>query len=300
MIHHVRPQRTTKPLQKGDEFITVAASSLLEDYQSFLEGISILESWGLICRKSTGYNQHWGYLAGTDDFRYQELHPDKATALTTFVRGGWGSARLLEKNQPWKEGWFVGYSDVSSLLLARLAEGFDGCVHGPMLTSLAKEPEWSQKRLKALLFGKPIPKLYGKSLKEGLATGHLVVANLTVASHLLGTKYFPNLDGSILIFEDVNEAPYRIDRMLTQWRLTGVLQRIAGLGFGDFSSCKNHENHSADKSFKVEEVLKERSQDLDIPIIGGLPIGHCCGNAALPLGRKAILNANDGTLNVLI
>jgi len=125
------------------------------------------------------------------------------------------------------------------------------------------------------------------------------VTNLTVASHLLGSRHIPNLKGAILILEDVGEAPYRIDRMLTQWRLAGLLQELAGLAFGKFTKCESPNNESEKRTFQVQEVLKERSKDLNIPIIGNLPIGHCCGNASLPLGRLALIDANEGRLSLL-
>ena len=102
-------------------------------------------------------------------------------------------------------------------------------MHGPLLTTLPDEPEWSRDRLRRLLFGEEVPDLQGKGTGGGRATGPLVVANLTVATHLLGTRFVPDLQGAILVLEDVGEAPYRIDRMLTQWRLSGILQQLAGM-----------------------------------------------------------------------
>ena len=182
---------------------------------------------------------NWGYLSGKDSVRFNSLHPIDPSPLLIFSRGGWGAARLLERSQPWRQGWLLGFSDVTSLLLARLAAGFAGGIHGPLLTSLSNEPDWSKKRLKSLLFNKSVPDLFGEPWKKGIGCGPLVVANLTVASHLLGSSHIPNLEGAILIFEDVGEFPYRIDRMLTQWRLAGILQKLAGVGFGNFHECNS-------------------------------------------------------------
>lgn len=293
-------QQFAKALKPGDEVITVAVSSALDDEQSLLEGLKILKSWGLICRPQAVSQRHWGYLAGDDDCRQNDLQPEQPAALLACARGGWGAARLLERPQHWQPGWLLGFSDVTALLWSRLAAGFDGCVHGPLLTTLAKEPSWSQERLRSLLFGEPVPALSGSGWSGGVASGPLVVANLTVASHLLGSRHVPDLEGAILIFEDVGEAPYRIDRMLTQWRLAGLLQGLAGLGFGSFVGCEAPDPLQEDQTFTLEEVLKERTADLGIPVVGQLPVGHCCGNAAFPLGREARLDGNRGQLSLIV
>ncbi len=299
-MSYIDAQNFVTPLQPGDEVITLAISSSLENEKQLLEGIQIFESWGLICRQQNITKHRWGYLAGDDNFRYQQLHPNNSAKLLAFAKGGWGAARLLERPQPWREGWLLGYSDITSVLLARLSAGFDGCVHGPLVTSLADEPLWSQERLKSLLFGQSIPAIQGEPWKGGVAQGSLVVANLTVGSHLIGCKHFPNLQDSILVLEDVGEAPYRIDRMLTQWRLAGLLQVVAGLGFGSFKNCEPQKDIEDSRTFQVEEILKERTKDLEIPIIANLPVGHIQGNAALPLGRQAILNGSKGELSLLL
>jgi len=170
-------------------------------------------------------------------------------------------------------------------------------VHGPLLTTLPSEPEWSQQRLRKLLFGEALPDLQGRGLGGGIASGPLLVANLTVASHLLGSPWIPGLDGAILILEDVGEAPYRIDRMLTQWRLCGALHRLAGLGFGSFSACED--DRPDQLSFTVKQVLEERTADLNIPRVMDLPVGHQSGNAALPLGRQTRLDGDNGQLSLL-
>ena len=110
-------------------------------------------------------------------------------------------------------------------------------------------------------------------------------------------SHIPNLKGAILVLEDISEEPYRIDRMLTQWRLNGILQNLAGLAFGSFLNCEDQEEKTSQK-FSINEVLKERSSDLNIPVIADLPVGHCCGNAALPLGWEATINGSKGILSI--
>lgn len=285
-------------LRPGDAVQCVAPSSALEQPDRLNQGVAVLESWGLTVQPHVIAERSWGYLAGRDSERRCDLEPDPPAALLACARGGWGAARLLERPIQWNSGWLLGFSDVTALLWARLACGFSGCVHGPMLTTLADEPDWSQERLRRLLFGDGVPDLQGDAAGGGQAIGPLVVANLTVATHLLGTRFLPDLHGAILIFEDVGEAPYRIDRMLTQWRLSGVLEQLAGIGFGNFAACDDDERPAA-KRFSLSQVLDERTADLALPRVFDLPVGHCSGNAALPLGEMACLDGDSGRLSLI-
>ena len=198
----------------------------------------------------------------------------------------------------WQSGWLLGFSDVTALLWARQAAGFAGGIHGPLLTTLAEEPHWSRDRLRNLLFGNAVPDLQGRGGGGGVGSGPLLVANLTVATHLLGSPFVPPLKGAVLVLEDVGEAPYRIDRMLTQWRLNGSLQGLAGLGFGNFEGCAD-ETRDASECFNLEQVLEERTADLGIPRVMELPVGHRSGNAALPMGAMARLDGQSGRLSLL-
>ena len=123
-----------------------------------------------------------------------------------------------------------------------------------------------------------------------------MVTNLTVATHLIGTPWFPDLKGAILVLEDIGEAPYRIDRMLTHWRSAGVLAAVAGVATGRFSWKKDD---ILPGDFSMEEILEERLGDLGIPLVMDLPLGHGRPNMALPLGRQARLNGSHGTLELL-
>ena len=191
------------------------------------------------------------------------------------------------------------------MLWAQVARGHGGAIHGPLVTSLATEPEWSRQRLRDLLFGHPLADLQGVGWSGGTASGPLVAGNLTVATHLLGTGHLPDLRGAILILEDVGEAPYRLDRLLTHWRLCGALQQLAGIGLGRFTGCDDPDGEPGDTSaeparrFTAEQVLRDRTADLGIPVVAGLPVGHGPGNAALPLGVRARLDGQRGLLQIL-
>ena len=281
-------------LRRGDTVATVAPSSALSSDQPLQEGLALLQSWGLEPLPQTVAERQWGYLAGRDAERRADLQ--QTAPLLACARGGWGAARLLEQPIAWSPGWLLGFSDITALLLARLAAGYDGNVHGPLLTTLAAEPEWSRERLRRLLFGEPVDDLTGRADGGGPVSGPLLVVNLTVATHLLGSPWIPDLNGSILIIEDVGEEPYRIDRMLTHWRLCGALQALAGIGFGRFTRCEAEDTEQ--QGFTLEEVLLERTADLNLTRVFDLPVGHVSGNAALPLGRKACLDGDRGRLSL--
>jgi muramoyltetrapeptide carboxypeptidase len=104
------------------------------------------------------------------------------------------------------------------------------------------------------------------------------------------------LRGAILAFEDVTEAPYRLDRLLTHWRMMGQLAKVGGIALGRFSRC---EPSPGGPSFSVAEVLRDRLGDLGIPVVSDLPFGHDGDNAALPVGAIAHLDGDTGSLEVL-
>ena len=293
------------PLTCGDRVRPVAASSALGDGEKLQQGLAVLRGWGLEIDDNPHLpERRWGYLAGRDAERAADLQAlaGDGVALHACARGGWGAARLLEQPLRQPEGWLLGFSDVTSLLWARVAAGQAGGVHGPLLTTLAAEPAWSQERLRALLFGEAVPDLEAVGWRAGMAEGPLLVANLTVATHLLGTPHLPALKGAILVLEDVGEAPYRIERMLTHWRLCGALQQLAGLAFGSFEGWREADGRAdepADHRFDLDQVLRERSLDLGIPVVAHLPVGHSPGNAALPLGVAARLDGARGRLTLL-
>ncbi|WP_017296787.1 S66 peptidase family protein [Nodosilinea nodulosa] len=293
--------RWPPPLRPGDRLRVIAPSGALRELEQFNQGLEIWRRWGFTVDVGTGSRDQWGYLAGSDLNRRQQL--GHALADPTYkgilcARGGYGGTRLLE-GWHWPETlplkWLIGFSDITSLLWSLGQRGVVG-IHGPLLTTLAAEPDWSQQRLKHLVMGQSLLSLHGVGWGQGRAVGRLWPANLTVATHLLGTPHEPDLSGAILAFEDVTEAPYRIDRMLTQWRMAGKLAKIAGIALGRFSRCEPADGAS---SFTVAEVLRDRLGDLGIPVVAELPFGHDGSNAALPVGAVARLDGDAGSLEIL-
>ena len=283
-----------KKLKKGDEISILAPSSFIEDKDDFFKGIDILKKWDLKVNQNDLISKKFGSFAGNDLYRFDEIEKAKNSKLIIFAKGGWGAARILEKNPIWGSGWMLGFSDTCSLLLSRYSSGFNGSIHGPMVTTLSKEPKWSLERLRKLLFEGTLDDIEGKPLQEGIAEGEIVVSNLTIASFLINTNHLPDLKGKIIIFEDVNEDIYKIDRMLTYWRMTNKLVNIAGIGFGNFS---NNVEKIEEKEI-IKNLILERFKEFNYPIVYDLPIGHVSGNACIPLGFKATLNGFNGKLKV--
>ncbi len=296
-------------LKPGALLYAIAPSGAVRDPAAFQPGLDLWRSRGYEVRLAEGWDDRYGYLAGTDAGRRQQF----ATALKDpncdgilCIRGGWGAARLLEdwpmpmealgSNRTQtvliKPKWLIGFSDVTSLLWGFACRGISG-VHGPVLTTLGDEPQSSQARLFDWVERHEISPLQGQGWNGGSVTGLLLPANLTVATHLLNTAYQPDLKGVILALEDVGEAPYRLDRMLTQWRMSGALSQVAGIALGRFSSCEPPEGYP---SLSIEEMLRDRLMDLNIPIVADLPFGHEGENAALPVGVEVRLDGGRGNL----
>ncbi len=297
----IYPFQTPPPLQSGDLLRVIAPSGKLSAVTALDRGIEIWRDRGYRVEGIADVTATWGYLAGEDALRRSQLAAawaDPECRGILCVRGGYGGMRLLEDWQ-WSEiatpKWTIGFSDITALLWSQARHQIGGGIHGPLLTTLADEPDWSRDRLFDLVTGKSLPPLQGDSWVGGVATGRLLPCNLTVATHLLATPIQPDLHGVILAIEDVTEAPYRIDRMLTHWRLTGLLSQVAGIAIGRFSQC---DPPAGSSSFTVEQVLRDRLTDLHIPIVTNLPFGHDGCNAALPVGVTAILDGNTGKLSI--
>ncbi|BAU43394.1 LD-carboxypeptidase [Leptolyngbya sp. O-77] len=294
----MRPCLPPAPLKPGDLLRVITPSGALREMEAFHLGVEIWRSHGYRVEVPPHIDKRWGYLAGTDLERREQFADawnDPKCRGILCARGGYGGTRLLEE---WDWGtaepkWLIGFSDITSLLWGLAQQGISG-VHGPVLTTLCVEPDWSVERLIHYVEGKPLAPLKGDGWGGGMAKGLLLPANLTVATHLLHTPLQPDLNGVILALEDVMEAPYRIDRMLTQWRMSGLLSQVRGVALGRFSQCDAPQHIP---SFSVEGVLSDRLSDLGIPVVSDLPFGHDGSNAALPVGVPVWLDGDRGILS---
>ncbi|MEA5509816.1 LD-carboxypeptidase [Crocosphaera sp. UHCC 0190] len=299
----MNPWKKPPFLQPGDTIQVIAPSGALKEFTALEKGLEIWRSQGYQVELGNQWNAHYGYLGGTDQQRRDALlqawkNPEVKAIICT--RGGYGSARLLE-NGDWEAifaefpKWLVGFSDITGLLW-NLAKVGISSLHGPVLTTLAQEPDWSLQRLFNYLQGYPLDSLQGQGWGGGQVKGRLLPANLTVGTHLLGTPLQPSLEGVILALEDVGEVPYRIDRQLTQWRLMGAFRGVKGIALGRFSRC---DRPSESSRWTVEDVLRDRLGDLGIPVVSELPFGHDGVNACLPVGIEVQLDGDQGCLEFI-
>ena len=295
-------------LVPGDLLCAIAPSGGLHETAQFEAGLAIWRDRGYRVELMKGYDDRWGYLAGSDRGRRDQLmsalSDDECKGILC-VRGGYGGTRLLED---WRwpatvNKWLIGFSDITSLLWSLSKEGVSG-LHGPVLTTLANEPDWSVDRLFKWVEKQQIAPLSGQGWSQvaascgGIARGRLLPGNLCVATHLLGTAAEPDLTDAILAFEDVGEAPYRLDRMLTQWRAMGKLSQVKGIALGRFSGWPAEGTSvKAGSTLSVMEVMRDRLMPLGIPIVSDLPFGHDGENAVLPVGLPVALNADIGQIS---
>ncbi len=279
---------------------------------------------GELCR-ALGYepvmgnhaDHRYGYLAGTDEERVHDLnaalrHPDIDAIWC--IRGGYGTTRILNridfealKQRPRA---LIGFSDITAILNA--AVGCAGVVafHGPV--ARAAMPAFSRWHFERVLTcAEPAGRL-GRlpsppdvliptedrivTLSGGVAEGPLVGGNLTLLQCLIGTPFFPKLDGAILFLEDIGEELYRVDRMLAHLRLIGALDRLSGIVVGRFTEL---ERQIPDGALGLGEVLETYFGPLGIPVGYGFPIGHIDAQWTLPLGVRARFDADAGELELL-
>jgi len=244
-----------------------------------------------------------GYLAGDDARRAKEimeLAQDPRVDAIVCARGGYGCDRILplldaaalrDAAKP-----IVGYSDATALLLwLRRRAGLVG-FHGPMLERGADADPASREALLLQLGGRaPLPVvLRGRAGGGGAARGRLVGGSLTLVVASLATPWEVDARGAILLFEEVNEAPYRVDRMLQQLRAAGKLAGVAGVGVGDVSTCVDERYGT-----QVADVIEEVVRPLGVPLVQGLPFGHVRENATWPVGVRAEIDGDRGELRIL-
>ena len=288
-------------LRPGDAVAIVAPSGPF-DRELFERGLAILERLGLRPLVDDRIFARRRYLAGPDDDRLALLQEalDRPDAPAVWcARGGYGAARLLPRLR--LRGLFdrpkllVGFSDATALHAALGARGL-ASLHAPVVTQLATQPPEVVDRLGALLFspGPPPPLLGGVTLAPGKERGVLLGGNLSVLASLAGTPFLPSLAGAVLFLEDVGERPYRLDRMWTQLRLAGALDRLRGLAVGELTRCEER-----DSDYTALDVLRDLARELGVPAAAGFPVGHGEVNQPLPLGAEVELDAGAGTLAFL-
>jgi muramoyltetrapeptide carboxypeptidase len=305
----IKPKR----LKHGDVIGIISPASSPDDFSKINSGVEYLEKIGYHVEIGKNVGTSEGYLAGSDLQRLSDLHDmfkNKNVNAIFSIRGGYGSGRLLDKidynlirNNP---KIFVGYSDITALQMAFFAKTGLVTFGGPMvavdfhdeISPFTEEVFW-----RTITSNKKIGRIQNPRkekfylLNKGRGQGRLLGGNLSILTSLLGTEYLPKLKDSILILEDVNEAPYRIDRMLNQLRLAKILKNVKGIILGHFVDC--FETDPAKQTFSLNEVIIEYFQNSKLPVLYNVKHGHIKENITIPYGLKCSLNATRGFIEII-
>jgi muramoyltetrapeptide carboxypeptidase len=294
-------------LREGDTVALLAPAGPLASPEELKRAEDIVCSLGLVPRVMPGASLKLGYLAGSDEQRaadFNEAVRDPQVRGIFALRGGYGTMRMLDRidydairRDP---KVILGYSDLTALLNAVTRQTGLITFHGPV-AALSDFTENEVRWLRAaVMTAESLGALHvpnARILSAGVARGRLAGGNLSLIAALTGTPYQIDLSGAILIIEDVDEAPYKIDRMLTQLRLSGAFARVAGIVAGGWTNCDVDADHRY-AGMRLADVLTDRLSDLGVPVLLDLPIGHIDEQWTLPLGAGASLDAAARTLTI--
>ena len=311
-----RGQLLPRPLNPGDTIALVSPSSATDERLSLQFAQEAMQALGFQVKTGAHYASRYGHLAGTDARRAGDLNAmfaDDEVKAIVCVRGGSGAARLLPlldydaiRANP---KVLLGYSDVTALHNALLAQAGLVSFHGPIgagswnrfnvdqFRRVFFDRELMQYRNKVDAGDELVPRKHRTiTITGGKARGELVGGNLAVLVALAGSPYLPAFDGAILFLEDVSEAPYRVDRMLTTLKLMGALDRIAGFVFGECTDCDPGEGYG---SLTLDQIFDDHIKPLGIPAYRGAMIGHIREQFIVPVGGQVELDADAGSFRLL-
>ncbi|MBU2669123.1 LD-carboxypeptidase [Actinoplanes bogorensis] len=299
---------TARRLVEGDLVALVSPAGASEPGR-IAATVAALEGWGLRVRLGGHAGGRHTFFAGTDDERLSDLNAalrDPAVRGVFCMRGGYGMQRIVDgvdfeavRRDP---KVVMGFSDITALHAALWRETGLVTVHGPTAGQFERGPSslTVQAARRAVTVGgqvtvsaDPAEGTYGVRV-DGVAEGTLLGGNLALLATTIGTRHALDLDGAILLLEDVDEQPYRIDRMLVHLRRAGWFDGLRGVALGQFTNCADTNPHYP----PVAEVLREQLSALGVPVLGGLPIGHGDQQIAVGLGVPARLDATNGLLVV--
>jgi len=309
----IKPKR----LKKGDKVALISPASNVTDPKDIYRAEEICDALGVqsVMTKAIVNNPN-GYKTRSTEARVEEIHSafsDSSINAIFCIRGGFGSAGLLDKldynlikNNP---KIIAGYSDITALITA--IEKKTGLVtfHSPVMLSNFDNPSFESFRKTITLSSSAgiitNPKSGGVrqrnpiiTINEGIAKGKLVGGNLSLLTSLIGTEYQIETEGKILFIEDVGEAPYRLERMLTQMRLAGMLDNLTGVVIGKCNDCSSGSSQSTWDRSELE-VYNYIFSAYKYPVYYGLLIGHTSTQFTLPIGLKAEMNTEKGSLKIL-
>jgi muramoyltetrapeptide carboxypeptidase len=302
-----------KHLRKGDLIGLVAPASTPIPEEKIEKGIAYLEQLGYLVKLGKHIRDIHGYLAGTDEERaadFNDMVRDKRVKAIFSIRGGYGTPRLLQmidyRSLKQNPKIIVGYSDITALQLAIFRKVGLVTFSGPMtgvemwngMDPYTEEHFWrvltSTKKV-GVMENPPDEPI--KILRHGEGRGWLLGGTLSLLVCLLATPFQPTLPGSILMIEDIEEAPHRIDRMLAQLLNAGVLRRLAALIFGKFIDCVP--TNLSDPYLTFEQVREEYTEKIKCPVIADFQYGHIPRKLTIPLGLQAKLDTHRNRIEVL-
>ena len=298
------------PLKYGDKVAITAPSSPVSDekLEMSVESIKFL---GLEPVVMPSCNMAHGYLAGPDKQRADDINTafaDDTIKGIFCLRGGYGTTRLLPmldfdmiKNNP---KVFIGYSDISSLHFNINQKCSLVTFHGPMPTTDYRVHEgFTNDSLRTCLFAPEKLKTIGNpegeeiiTLREGYAKGTLVGGNLSLMAGTLGSPYEIDTKGKILFIEDVDEMPFRLDKMLTSLSLAGKFRDCEGIILGTFERCEEADH----PSLTLREIFEEVVLPWDKPTILNLRAGHIYPQSTLPMGAKVSFEAKEDMTHISV
>ena len=284
-------------LERGARVALVSPAGPLRGDADLARAVDNVRSFGWEAVPGEHVLARTGYFAGADAQRLRDLQQaidaDDIDAIW-FARGGYGAMRLLEhidydalRRRPKS---IIGYSDITALHSAIGERAGLVTYHGP--TARARLSTFSRDSLARAIVSGADPcgvAPHARVLRPGRAHGALRGGNLALLAALAGTPFAPALDGALLVLEDVNEAVYRIDRMLVQLRLAGMLRGVRAIVAGHFTNCSPE---SDDGARALDDVLGETAELLGVPCVAGVPVGHIEDQWTIPLGRQATLVAD--------
>ncbi len=307
-----------RAIAPGSRVALVAPAGPLSDHDDLTRGSELCRALGWEPVAGAHVLARHGYLAGTDAERLADLNQaltDPKIDAVWCVRGGYGLTRILDQVDvagfARRPKPVIGFSDVTALLVWLHQATGVVTIHGPMarapltpfsaghftrvLTTASAPGRLAGLPAPAGVLVPRAPRIV--AISGGVADGPLIGGNFTLLTCLIGTRHFPDLDGAILFLEDVGEDLYKVDRMLAQWRMTGALGRLAGVIVGQFTELKRGTGDGGALGF--DEVLATYLRPLGVPVACGFPIGHVDDQWTMPLGVRARLDADAGTVELL-
>lgn len=298
-------------LAVGDQVALIAPASPVKSARMLALGRARLEQLGLRVKPGRHALSEHGYLAGTDRERLHDLEAafrDPDIKAIFCARGGYGVARLLPafnlelaRRHPKP---LVGFSDITVLHLALQRAGVIS-FWGPMpASSLGLSPFSARSLQRALMSAVPVgrvPSSPGRrpvTLRRGIAQGRVTGGTLSLLTSSLGTAYEVETRGRIVFLEDVDEEPFKVDRLLAQLTAAGKLADAAGVALGIFTGTEKR-NCPGPRSLSMREVFADHLLPLKVPVLRNVAVGHVRDQVTLPYGVAARMDAGAGTLTLL-